>query len=62
MREIRAIIGIEKTLHVQVTSTETAGMIADAHRILEAIDDQVYVKVPVNEAGLQAIKQLKRRT
>lgn len=59
LREIRAIIGIGKTLHVQVTSTDTAGMIADAHRILEAIDDQVYVKVPVNEAGLQAIKQLK---
>ncbi|MFD1671287.1 fructose-6-phosphate aldolase [Agrilactobacillus yilanensis] len=59
MREIRQLIGIDKSLHIQVVAQTTAGMVADAHRILAEVDDQVYIKIPTNEAGLAAIKILK---
>jgi len=59
LRQIRALIGKERSLHVQVVAMDAEGMIKDAHRILAEIDDQVYVKVPVNPEGLKAIKALK---
>jgi TalC/MipB family fructose-6-phosphate aldolase len=59
LRKIRKIIGQTAKLHVQVTGRSTADMITDAHRILAEIDNDVYIKVPTNEAGLAAIKQLK---
>ena len=52
MRKVREIIGKERSLHVQVISL-------DAETILEEIDDQVYIKVPVSYEGLKAIKILK---
>ncbi len=58
-REIRRLIGPERSLHIQVVARTADGMVADAHRILEGIDPEVFVKIPVNEAGLQAIKRLK---
>ncbi|ANK58897.1 fructose-bisphosphate aldolase [Loigolactobacillus backii] len=59
MRQVRSIIGPKATLHIQVVGQSTAEMIEDAHTILREVDDQVYIKVPTNEAGLAAIKQLK---
>ena len=46
MRKVREIIGKGRSLQ-------------EAHRILEEIDDQVYIKVPVSYEGLKAIKILK---
>ena len=59
MREIRNIIGKERSLHVQVISKDCETIVKEAHRILEEIDDQVYIKVPVSYEGLKAIKILK---
>jgi transaldolase len=61
MQQIRAIIGTEKSLHVQVVATDYEGMLKDAETILEKIDRNVFVKVPVSEAGLKVIKELKVR-
>lgn len=58
LRRIREIIGFDRTLHVQVLAQDAAGIVADAHRLLEGIDDQVYVKVPTTEPGLQAMRLL----
>lgn len=58
-RRIREIIGFDRTLHVQVLAQETAGIIADAHRLLEMIDDQVYVKIPTTEPGIRAMRLLR---
>ena len=60
MREIRNIIGKERSLHIQVISTDCETIIKEAHRILEEIDDQVYIKVPVSYEGVKAIKALKK--
>ena len=59
MRKIREIIGMERSLHVQVISKNSDEMVAEAHRILKEIDDQVYIKVPVSYEGIKAIKTLK---
>lgn len=61
MNQIREIIGKDKTLHVQVVATDYDGMIHDAESIVDKIDSDVYIKVPVNEEGLKAIKELKKR-
>lgn len=58
-REIRQIIGMDKTLHVQVLAEEAEGMIAEAKAILANIDDQVFIKIPTTPQGLKAMRLLK---
>lgn len=60
LKEVRSIIGNQATLHVQAVAEDTEGIVKDAHTVLENIDRQVFIKVPVTEAGLAAIKILKR--
>lgn len=59
MRKIRRIIGIERSLHIQVISKDCDGMVAEAHRIIEEVDKEVYVKIPTSYEGVKAIKKLK---
>ncbi|MFR1687089.1 MAG: fructose-6-phosphate aldolase [Massilimicrobiota timonensis] len=59
MRTIRKIIGEDRSLHIQVISKDCDSMVKEAHRILEEIDRQVYIKVPVSYEGIKAIKMLK---
>lgn len=59
MNEIRSIIGNNRTLHVQVIATDVEGMLRDANTILNKIDNQVFIKVPVTMEGLKVIKTLK---
>ena len=56
MKEVRKIIGKERSLHVQVISKDCDEIVKEGHRILEEIDDQVYIKVPVSYEGIKAIK------
>ena len=60
MREIRSIIG-QPSLHIQVTAQDYAGMMRDAEAIFRHVDENVYVKVPVDFAGVKVIKALKRQ-
>jgi TalC/MipB family fructose-6-phosphate aldolase len=60
-REIRDLIGLKRTMHIQVVSQDTDGILKDAETILEQIDDQVYIKIPVTEQGLKAIRILKQK-
>ncbi|WP_454932078.1 fructose-6-phosphate aldolase [Actinomyces oricola] len=59
LRAIRGIIGAERDLHVQVIAPNADGMLAEARALLDGVDEGVYVKVPVTEEGLRAIKALK---
>lgn len=61
MKQIREIIGDDKSLHVQVVATDYEGMLKDAETILAKIGKNVFVKVPVSEEGLKVIKELKKR-
>lgn len=59
MRKIRAIIGKDKTFHIQVVGQTMSEMVEDAHTILKNVDADVYIKIPTNEQGLAAMKILK---
>ena len=60
-RTLRQLIGKERSLHIQVVSQTTEEMIQEAEKIVEKIDKDVYIKIPVTEEGLKAIKTLKSR-
>lgn len=57
---IRKTIGVDRSLHVQVIAQDTAGMLAEAEKILAVVGADTYIKVPVTTAGLAAIRRLKR--
>lgn len=57
---IRAIIG-NKMLHVQVLSEDFEGMIKEAAKLRDLGGENTYVKIPVTENGLKAIKYLSER-
>ncbi|MFL2079422.1 fructose-6-phosphate aldolase [Marinilactibacillus psychrotolerans] len=59
MKEIRSLIGKEKSLHIQTIAEDYEGMIKDARKIVDLIDREVYIKIPVSKDGLAAIKTLK---
>lgn len=61
LREIRSIIGMDKTLHVQILESEAERMLAEADAVLKNVDDHVYIKIPTTEEGLKAMMQLKAR-
>ncbi|MEA5116266.1 MAG: fructose-6-phosphate aldolase [Propionicimonas sp.] len=58
-RRIRQLLGAERTLHIQVLAQDVAGIVADAHRLREMVDDQVFVKIPTTEQGIQAMRLLR---
>lgn len=58
-RKIREIIGMDKTLHIQVVAEDCEGILKEAKAILENVDDKVCIKIPVNAEGLKAMKILK---
>jgi TalC/MipB family fructose-6-phosphate aldolase len=59
MRSVRKIIGMERTLHIQVVAEGAQGIVEEAHTILKNVDDKVYIKIPVTEEGLKAMHVLK---
>ena len=60
LAQIKQLIGDKRSLHVQVVATTTEGIVADAHAVLAKLGKDVYIKIPVNQAGLAAIKILKK--
>jgi len=60
LKAIRSLIGPDRPLHVQVVSDTAEGMIEDAHAILKHLDSKVFVKIPVTQEGLKAIRILKK--
>ena len=60
-KEIRKVIGMDKSLHIQVLAEDYAGIMAEAEAILKNVDDKVFIKVPVTEQGLKAIRALKAK-
>lgn len=61
MNQIRALIGKDRSLHIQVTANAFEGMMKDADAVLEKVDPEVYIKVPVTMEGMKTIKALKAK-
>ena len=59
-RELRDLLGAGRTLHIQVTAADAAGMLREAEAVREKVGPEVYIKVPVNEAGLEAVTLMKK--
>ncbi|BDP84396.1 hypothetical protein EfmAA610_16060 [Enterococcus faecium] len=59
MKEIKKIIG-QIPIHIQTIGRTEEEMIEDARVIIEELGKDTFIKVPVNQAGLQAIKKLKK--
>ncbi|MCF6466174.1 fructose-6-phosphate aldolase [Clostridium sp. Cult2] len=60
LKDIRNIIGNDKMLHVQVLGTKAEDMVKEAHFIKDTIGGNIYIKIPVIEEGIKAIKALKK--
>ena len=58
LKKIRAFIGPEADLHVQVVSPDAEGMLREARSILDCLGQNTCIKVPVLPEGLKAIKRL----
>jgi len=56
--KIRDIIGEEKQLHIQVTGRTCEEMIKEAETITKRFGKDIYIKVPVIEEGVKAMKLL----
>ncbi len=59
LKSIREIIGVEKFLCVQTLEDTAEGIVADAKCIKEKIGGNLYIKIPIGEAGLKATPLVK---
>ena len=56
---IREIIGDDKMLHVQATSSDAEDMVREAEMLRDLVGGEFYVKIPITEQGLKAIQMCK---
>ncbi len=60
LKEIRAFIGADAELHVQVVGKTADAMLEDVERIHKELGANTYTKIPVNAAGLEVIQRLRK--
>lgn len=58
LEEIRAFLGPQGDLHVQVLSRDAEGMVREGRRIAQVLGETTYIKVPAVPQGLKAMKAL----
>jgi TalC/MipB family fructose-6-phosphate aldolase len=61
MQKIRKLIGEQRSLHVQVVSTDCPAILAEAEKIISLLGPSTFIKIPVTEQGLEAIRILSKR-
>ncbi|NLI21205.1 MAG: fructose-6-phosphate aldolase [Clostridiales bacterium] len=61
LRAIRALCGPTRSLHVQLLARDSDGLLGEAARVAALLGPETYVKIPVTEQGLKAIRLLKAR-
>ena len=55
VKEIRAVIGEEKMLHVQTTQNKADKIVEEARLLRAQIGGCFYVKIPISEEGLKPL-------
>ena len=58
LKDIRAIIGDDKELHVQVTETEYEKIVEEAKALVKYLGKNTFVKIPATDVGLKATRAL----
>lgn len=61
MRKIRRLIGLERSLHIQVVAEDSDGILREAEALLTHIDERVHIKIPTTKEGLKAMRLLKAK-
>lgn len=61
LKKIREIIGNDKMLHVQAVGTTAEDIVAEALYLNHVIGGNLYIKVPVTDYGIKAMKILKEK-
>lgn len=56
---IRKIIGMDRMLHIQVTSTDCDGIVKEARALRDFVGGNLYIKIPITAEGLKATSALK---
>ncbi|WP_196606726.1 fructose-6-phosphate aldolase [Pectinatus frisingensis] len=60
LKKIRKIIGFDRTLHIQILAEKSDDILKEAYMLLNKVDKEIYIKVPVTPNGLKAIRLLKK--
>ena len=60
IKEIRAIIGPDKMLHIQTTADDCDEIIAEGKMLHKMVGGDFYLKIPISADGLKATMELKR--
>lgn len=58
LKAIQQLIGLQRSLHVQVLSETAEGMIEEAKVLRQHLGHTVFVKIPATPQGLKAMKHL----
>ena len=61
LKEIRSLLGNERTLHVQVISEDAEGILREADVLRSKLGENIYIKTPVSKEGLKAIGLMKKK-
>ena len=61
LKEIRSLLGNERTLHVQVISEDAEGILREADVLRSKLGENIYIKTPVSKEGLKAIGIMKKQ-
>lgn len=60
IKEIRAIIGPDKMLHIQTTADNSDDIVDEGKMLHNMVGGDFYLKVPISPEGLKATMELKR--
>ncbi len=61
VKTIRDIIGPDKMLHIQTTSSKTEDIVKEAEELKDFVGGDFYIKIPVSPEGLKATMLLKKK-
>ena len=61
LKRIKSVIGDDMTLHAQVLSQKAEEMIKEAEYMREKLGKGLFIKIPVTQEGIKAMKELNRR-
>ena len=59
IKDIRNIIGADRMLHIQVTSSTAEGMVKEAAALKDFVGGNLYIKVPICAEGLKATREIR---
>jgi transaldolase len=60
LKALRALIGEERDLHVQLMATDHQTMLEEAHHVVSQLGERTFIAVPVTEVCLSVIKELSK--